>query len=143
MMDVSLDTDIVIHLYKSNKEELLFTYFNKLYMHEYLLEDELKRKSLQVYIRFIKDVSKGLINIINNKDLSSLGIKCLFDDYMRDFYYLFDMGERHAVALAKAMGIGALISDDTKEFGPHETLVKELVEDVIPFTFYVIVFRVY
>lgn len=57
-------------------------------------------------------------------------------EYIEDYEYLFDDGELYTVALAKAMGIVIFLSDDTKEFGPHETLVKELIEDVIPFAFY-------
>ena len=45
-MDASLDTDIVIHLYKSNKRDLLFSFCDKLYMHENLLENELKRSHI-------------------------------------------------------------------------------------------------
>jgi len=41
------------------------------------------------------------------------------------------------------MGLGAFISDDTKNGGPHETLVKELIEDVIPFAFYELLFLRY
>ena len=44
MMDASLDTDIIIHLYKSNKKELLFSSFDKLYIHEYLLRNEIQKK---------------------------------------------------------------------------------------------------
>ncbi len=49
----------------------------------------------------------------------------------------------YAVSLAKAMGLFAFVSDDTKEFGPHETLVKELIEDVFPFAFYELLFLKY
>ncbi|SHI53757.1 PIN domain-containing protein [Lutispora thermophila] len=143
MMDASLDADVVIHLYKSNNSDLLFSSFHKLYMHEFLLEDEIKKKAYVVYEDFLSDVEKGKVEIVKNKDLVSMGIKGLFDNYVRDFSYLFDQGELHAVALAKAMGIAAFISDDTKEFGPHETLVKELIEDVIPFAFYELLFLKY
>lgn len=139
-MNASLDTDIVIHLYMSGKKGLLFRNFDLLYMHEYLYENELKRKSIQVYQEFSKDVESGRIVIFRNKDLVDFGIKGLFDEYRRDFNYLFDCGELYAVALAKAMGLVAFVSDDTKEFGPHETLVKELIEDVIPFSFYELLF---
>lgn len=50
MMDVSLDTDIVIHLYKAGMKDLLSCYFNNLYIHKYLLENEVKNKSKEVYI---------------------------------------------------------------------------------------------
>ncbi len=139
-MDASLDTDIVIHLYKSGRKELLFSSFDKLYMYEYLLEEEMKNKLYSVYEEFLLDVERGNVEIIRNKDLVHMGVKGLFENYKNDYYYLFDKGELHAVALAKAMGIVAFTSDDTKEFGPHETLVKELIEDVIPFAFYELLF---
>ena len=57
-MDASLDTDIIIHLYKSEKRDLLFLFCDKLYIHEYLLEEELKRKSYLIYEEFIKDIEE-------------------------------------------------------------------------------------
>jgi hypothetical protein len=142
-MKASLDTDITIHLYSSGKQGLMFTFFDKLYMHIYLYEMELKRKSPLVYERLASDVHEGRIEIVTNRDLIDMGIEGLFKGYKRDYEYLFDSGELHAVSLAKAMGLVALISDDTKEFGPHETLVRELIEDVIPFAFYELLFLRY
>lgn len=134
-MRASIDTDIVIHLYLSNKQEL--------FMHEYLYKIELKKKSFQAYEKFTADVTKGKVIIKTNKALNEMGIKNLFDGYKRDYKYLFDSGELYAVALAKAMGLFAFVSDDIKEFGPHETLVKELIEDVIPFAFYELLYLKY
>lgn len=54
--------------------------------------------------------------------------------------YIFDKGELQAVALAKAMGIAAFLSDDTKDFGTYQFLVKEIIESVIPFAFYELLF---
>jgi hypothetical protein len=142
-MKASIDTDVVIHLYLSNKQGLFFNVFDGLYMHEFLYEKELKRKSLFVYEKFSLDVVEGKATIIRNKDLVEMGVKGLFEDYKRDFEYLFDSGELYAVSLAKAMGLFAFVSDDTKEFGPHETLLKELIEDVIPFAFYELLFLRY
>lgn len=67
-----------------------------------------------------------------------MGIKGLFDEHYRDYKTLFagDRGEAYAVALAIVFGIEAFDSDDTKYGGPHETLLKELIDDVIPFTLY-------
>jgi hypothetical protein len=47
-MKASLDTDVVIHLYRSGKKELL-SMFDSLYIHEYLAEKELKRVSRITY----------------------------------------------------------------------------------------------
>ncbi len=49
----------------------------------------------------------------------------------------------YAVALLGAMGIEVLLSDDTKLYGPHDTLCRELVTDVIPFAFYELLFLRY
>lgn len=142
-MDASLDTDIVIHLYKSDKRDLLFSFCDKLYMHEYLLENELERKSYSVHKQFMIDTKNGDIKIITNSDLIGMGVRRLFDRYLEENDLLFDTGELYAVALAKAMGIAAFLSDDTKEFGPHDTLVRGLIEDVIPFAFYELLFLKY
>ena len=142
-MDASLDKDIVIHLYKSEKKELLYSSFDKVYIYDFLLEKEMKRKSTSVYEEFKKDVEAGIVKVITNKDLIDMGIKKLFEDYKESNKYLFDQGELQAVALAKAMGIAAFVSDDTKDFGPHQSLVKELIEGVIPFAFYELLFLKY
>ena len=135
-MDASIDTDIVIHLYRSGKKELLFSSFDHLYMFEYLKDVELQSKAPDIYTEFCEDVSANNIIIISDSELMELGIKALFDTYKLENDCLFDSGELHAIALAKAMGIFAFISDDTKSQGPHETLVKEIIEDVMPFSFY-------
>lgn len=143
MMDVSLDTDIVIHLYSSRKEDLIFRSFEKVYMHEFLYTRELKVKSPKLFIQFSSDIAAGKVTIIKNTDLTQFGIRRLYDSYLKEYRDLFDQGEMHAVALAKTLGLAAFISDDTKEFGPHDLLVKESVEEVIPFAFYELLFLEY
>ena len=129
-MDASLDTDIVIHLYKSNKIDLLLSFCDELYMHEYLLNNELKRKSYTVHEQFMKDVKNGNINIISNSDLRGMGIKVIFDRYIEENDSLFDTGELYALALARVMGIAAFLSDDTKDYGPHDSLVRGMIEGI-------------
>ena len=65
-MNASIDTDVVIHLYLSDRQGLFFKIFDNLYMHEYLYENELKRKSSEVYKKFSVDVALGKIRIITN-----------------------------------------------------------------------------
>lgn len=139
-MDASLDTDIVIHLFISGRQELLFSSFDNLYMFEFLIEQELRIKSPTVYDKVGAALAAGRIKRIKIADLKERGIRTLFDEYKRDYSILFDQGELHAIALAKAMGISAFVSDDTKDQGPHQTLVKQLIEDVIPFAFYELLF---
>ncbi|WP_069651045.1 hypothetical protein [Caloranaerobacter ferrireducens] len=142
-MEASLDTDIIIHLYKSGKKDLFFSTFKKLYIYEYLVNVELKNNGSEIFDEFIKDVDEGRIIIITDKDLKNFGVKNLFDEYCEENRYLFDLGELYAIALAKAIGIAALVSDDTKKYGPHDTLLREIIEDVIPFAFYELLFLKY
>lgn len=105
--------------------------------------NDMKTKSLQVYEEYKKDIESGCISLITNAKLVKMGIKGLFEEYKESNKYLFDIGELHAIALAKAMGIVAFVSDDTKDEGPHQTLVKELIQGVIPFAFYELLFLKY
>lgn len=143
MIDVSLDTDITIHLYNAGKEELLFKYFDKLYMHEFILENEIKNKSANVYQRIKEEQKKKRIIVVNTQYLIELGMKRTFDTKLYDNKVLFDYGEANAVALASTLGIAALVTDDTKDYGPHDSLVKEYIEDVIPFAFYELLYLEY
>lgn len=142
-MDVSLDTDITIHLFIAGKEELLYKYFDNLYMHEFILEREIKNKSKDVYERIKKEQSIGKITVVTQQYLIDLGMKNTFENQLYEIKTLFDFGEANAVALAETLGIAALVTDDTKDFGPHETLLKELIQDVIPFAFYELLYLEY
>lgn len=95
-MDASLDTDIVIHLYKSNKKDLLFSSFDELFIYEYLLEEELRNKSFSVYHEFKEDIKSSLVNVITNAHLVEMGIKGLFEEYKESNKNLFDIGELHS-----------------------------------------------
>ncbi len=83
-MNASLDTDKVIHLNGSGKEGLIFDFFDQLYMHAYLYERELKKKSDQVFKRVSADVESGRIEIVSNKVLFDMGIQGLFERYKRE-----------------------------------------------------------
>ena len=63
--------------------------------------------------------SRGNLGLITSVQLINMGIKGLFEEYKQDYAVLFDQGELHAIALAKAMGIAAFVSDDTKDQGPR------------------------
>lgn len=142
-MKASLDTDITIHLYLSGKQDLMFSVFEKLFMHTYLYENELRRKAPSVYEMLKTDIDEGRVEIVRYRDLIEMDIENLFAEYKNDYKYLFDDGELYAVVLAKAMGIDAFVSDDTKDYGPHYSLVREIIEDVIPFAFYELLFLRY
>lgn len=144
-MDVSVDTNILIHLYNAYSKELLLSSFDKVYAHEYIIDAELSGNDKNVHTQVEEDIKDGRIIKVTNGILVNKGIKELFDEHYRDFKILFagDWGEAYGVALASVIGIGAFVSDDTKDGGPHETLVKELIDGVVPFTFYELLFLKY
>lgn len=144
-MDVSVDTNILIHLYNAYSKDLLLYSFDRVYAYEYIIDTELRGNDSDVFAQVEEDIKGGRIIKITNGELVDKGIKELFDEHYRDFKILFadDRGEAYAVALASVIGIEAFVSDDTKDGGPHETLVKELIDDVVPFTFYELLFLKY
>ncbi len=139
-MNASVDTDIIIHLYSSKHESLLYNFFDNLYIYEYLVETELRKVSSKVYSKFLSDVNSKNVSIVTDIDLVKKGMKPIFDRYVSENEILFDQGELYAIALAKTLGLPTLLTDDTKEFGPHRMLVKELIEEVFPLTFYELLF---
>ena len=142
---VSVDTNVFIHLYKSDSKALLFDSFEKIYAHEYIIETELKKNDIKVYNEFKQDIKNGYIKLITNKDIIQRGVIQLFNDQYDQYLVLFarDRGEAYAIALATAFGIASFISNDVKDGGPHETLVKEYIEGVMPFAYYELLFLEY
>ena len=96
-MDVSLDTDITIHLYDAGKEELIYKYFDKCYMHEFVLEREIKNKSTTVYNKIIKEIEAGKIIKVTQRYLIEIEMKKQFEDKVYELQTLFDFGETNAV----------------------------------------------
>lgn len=96
-----------------------------------------------IYAELINDISIGKVTAVDENYLSSIGMLSTFNDLVSEYRNLFDFGEVNAVALASTLGIAALVSDDTKEYGHHDTLVKQAIEDVIPFAFYELLFLQY
>lgn len=141
-MDASVDANIFIHLYQATLKELLFTSFDHLYVYEYVLDEEIRKNNQAVYKEVSNDILAGRLIRVGLADLIEKGIKTLFEKEYQDNLKLFayDRGEAYTVALSTVLGIEALVTDDTKRGGPHETLLNEYIEDVIPFCFYEILF---
>ena len=48
-MDVSVDTNVLIHLYKAKSKKLLFSSFDKVYAYEYIIDTELSNNDKNGY----------------------------------------------------------------------------------------------
>lgn len=143
-MEASLDTNIIIHLYQVNMQDMLFTRFDHIYVHEQISTVEMVRRALpEVLAAFRQDVDSGRIEEMTNDRLNQLGVLSLYRQHYNDneiLYNLGDKGEVCAIALARTLGISALITDDIKEYGPHFTLMLEPDTSVFPFAFYELLF---
>lgn len=115
------------------------------YIFDYIVDVEIKKNASKVFQVVQEDIAAGRLIKIGFSDLIQKGIKNLFTKAYEDNLKLFayDRGEAYAVALASVIGIEALVSNDTKKGGPHETLLNELIDDVIPFCFYELLFLKY
>jgi|LSQX01.2.fsa_nt_gb hypothetical protein len=143
-MEASLDTNVIIHLYKANLQSVLFYRFEKLKVYEFIRNHELINHAGQNIIdKFDKDVEDGKIEIVADQYFKSIGMYQVFLQYVKDLRILYDggdLGEVYAIAMAKTLGCACLVTDDIKERGPHYTLMRIPDSEVIPFAFYEILF---
>ena len=74
-MDASLDTNVIIHLYKADFQTILTSRFNKLKVYEYIRYHEMKNHaSSDIIDLFDKDVQMGKIILITDVYLKSIGM---------------------------------------------------------------------
>lgn len=143
-MDASLDTNVIIHLYKANLQSVLFNRFQKLKVYNFIRNQEMKKHAGQeINNLFDKDVEAGKIELISDDYLKSIGMYTVFSQHVKELRILFnggDLGEVYAISMAKTLGCICLVTDDIKERGPHYTLMRIPDSDVKPFSFYEILF---
>ncbi|WP_041367171.1 hypothetical protein [Natranaerobius thermophilus] len=143
-MQASLDTNVIIHLYKADMQSVLFKRFKNVVIYEFIRTHELERHADdEILSLFDQDCKQGRIEMIDDKYIRDNGLFKLFDNLVRDYRIIFDdcdLGEIYAISLAKILGCICLVTDDIKEKGPHYTLMREAESDVIPLAFYELLF---
>lgn len=139
-MNASLDTNVIIHLLEANQEEILFSRFNKLYVHEFIRSIELQRHASEnILKRFDDYVKDKKFKLISSEDMKKLGVKTIFEEYIKENKLLYDpqdFGEAYAIALAETLGLVSVVSDDIKKGGPHYLLLHTTNGNIIPLAFY-------
>lgn len=142
-MRASLDTNVIIHLYRSNQQNILFDLFSDgLFVYSFIVDIELAHHGKDVLPMVLADIKNNQITIIDDNWLKSKGIFSLFRDNFREECALFnpdDTGEAYAIALARTLGVMSIVTDDTKLGGPHATLMRLPESEVIPFAFYEVI----
>ncbi len=146
-MEASLDTCAIIDLYNANQQNILFRRFKKVLIYEFIRNPEMKNHAQSKVLElFDADVESGKIKIICDNDLKRIQMFDIFQSHVKENKILYDpgnLGEVYAIALAKTLGCIVLVTDDIKERGPHYTLMRSIDSDVIPLTFYEILFLDY
>ena len=146
-MKASLDTNVIIHLYRANEQELLFKLFlDGIFVDEFILNQELKRHGQDILPVVLSDIEAGKIKVVRKDDLKNMGILQLYNQYLyeeQQLYFLSDMGEVHAIALARSIGAISVVTDDTKDHGPHYALMRIPDSNIIPLTFYEVLILLY
>lgn len=136
-MEASLDTDIVIHLYNSGMESILWNMFDTLYLFEYLYHNELFHKTKDpVWEAIEKDIDNGKIVYVDESYLTEIGFYDVFEEVLEEYRITMDSGENYAYALGKILGCHVLTTDDTKNNGPHDLLMKSINSSIVPLAYY-------
>lgn len=146
-MKASLDTNVLLHLYRADMQGVLFDFFDEdIYINEFIFDTELKNHGSDIKEKLDRDIAVGRIQIITEEWLRNRGLWALYHEYLNEETLLYsssDRGEACAIALARVLGAMSVVTDDTKPCGPHHTLMCLPESDIIPFAHYELVILLY
>ena len=137
-MRASLDTNVIIHLYKAGLQNILFDFFDEgVFIYEQIRDIELEHHGKDILNRVDEDIESGKIEKYTDEKLKELHVYKIFENNVHDNRLLYgtgDLGEVYAIALAQTIGAYSLVTDDTKQGGPYMSLLQ-FNDDIMPFTF--------
>ena len=137
-MRASLDTNVIIHLYKAGLQRILFDVFDEgVYIYEQIRSVELENHGSDVLEMVDADIASGKIEIYTDQKLKDQAVYKIFDNNFKEnrlLYGIGDLGEVYAISLAQTLGAYSLVTDDVKQGGPYMSLLQ-FEDDVMPFTF--------
>ena len=137
-MRASLDTNVIIHLYKAGLQSVLFDVFDEgVFIYEQIRSVELENHGQDVLEDVDADIASGKIEIYIDKKLKDLAVYKIFENNFKEnrlLYGIGDLGEVYAISLAQTIGAYSLVTDDLKQGGPYMSLLQ-FEDDVMPFTF--------
>ena len=137
-MRASLDTSVIIHLYKAGLQSVLFDVFDEgVFIYEQIRSVELENHGQDVLEDVDADIASGKIEIYTDKRLKDLAVYKIFENNFKEnrlLYGIGDLGEVYAISLAQTIGAYSLVTDDIKQGGPYMSLLQ-FEDDVMPFTF--------
>lgn len=137
-MRASLDTNVIIHLYRAELQNILFDFFDEgVFIYEQIYTVELKNHGADIIDKVKNDIETGRIEIYTDQKLKDLTIYKIFEENVKDNKLLYesgDLGEVYAISLALTLGAFSIVTDDTKQGGPYMSLLQ-FESEIIPLTF--------
>lgn len=137
-MRASLDTNVIIHFYKAQRQEVLFEVFDEgVFIYEQIRYIELEHHAKDLLDKIDLDILSGKIELYTDQKLKELAVLKLFEINVienRNLYGSGDLGEVYAISLAQTLGVFSLVTDDTKQGGPYMSLLQ-FDDSVMPFNF--------
>ncbi len=137
-MRASLDTNVIIHLYKAGLQDILFDVFDEgVFIYDQIRNIELENHGRDVLEQVDADIATGMIVVYTDQKLRDLAVYKIFENNVKENRLLYgagDLGEVYAISLAQTLGAYSLVTDDTKQGGPYISLLQ-FEDDVMPFTF--------
>ena len=137
-MRASLDTNVIIHFYRAELQNILFDFFDEgVFIYEQIRNIELENHGQEILDKVDSDIASGKIELYTNQKLKELQVYKIFENNVlenRNLYGSGDLGEVYAISLAQAIGAYSLVTDDTKQGGPYMSLLQ-FDDDIMPFTF--------
>lgn len=137
-MRASLDTNVIIHLYRAELQTILFDFFDDgVFIYEQIRNVELENHGKDVLDKVDADIANGTIEIYTDQKLRDQAVYKIFNNNVKENRWLYgtgDLGEIYAISLAQTLGAYSLVTDDTKQGGPYMSLLQ-FEDDIMPFTF--------
>lgn len=137
-MRASLDTNVIIHFYEADLQDILFNFFDEgVFIYEQIRDVELENHGKDILDKVDADIESGKIVKYTKEKLKELHVFKIFENNVHENKLLYgtgDLGEVYAIALAQTIGAYCLATDDTKQGGPYMSLLQ-FDDDIMPFTF--------
>ena len=107
-MRASVDTNVLIHLYRAEHQHILFDLFDEgVIIFEQIRNVELMHHGKDVLQKIDDDIHLQKIQLYTLQDLKRLSVDSLFTHYVREnrgLYGTGDLGEVYAISLAQTLG---------------------------------------
>lgn len=137
-MRASLDTNVVIHFYRANLQDILFDFFDEgVFIYEQIRNIELAHHGQDILEKVDSDIAAGKIELYTDQRLRELAVFKIFENNANENKNLYgsgDLGEVYAISLAQTLGAYSLVTDDIKQGGPYMSLLQ-FEDEIMPFTF--------